>query len=228
MSTLHKQLQAVKEELARMAGLVEKAIHEASQALASRNVELARAIIRGDRPIDLIQNEVENRCLTLMATQQPVAVDLRFLYASMLICGYLERMGDQAKNVARRVLALAKLAPDQTPLALLTMAEVAKEMARDCLDAIARGDVKLAQQVVDRDDELDDLDGQFLEDMIQWMTDERRVVRRGVEYILVARALERIGDEATNIGEQVVFLVSGQVLRHIEHTAEGPPPSQEQ
>jgi phosphate transport system protein len=116
------------------------------------------------------------------------------------------------------VLALAKLPPDQTPPALLIMAEVAKEMARDCLDAIARDDVKLAQQVVERDDEMDDLDGQFLEDMIQWMTDERRVVRRGVEYILTARALERIGDEATNIAEQVVFLVDGRVLRHIEHT----------
>jgi phosphate transport system protein len=224
MSALHKQLQGVKEELTRMAGLVEQAIHGASQALGGRDVDLARAVIRGDRQVDLIQNEVENRCLTLMATQQPVAVDLRFLYASMLICGYLERMGDQAKNVARRVLALAKLPPDQTPAQLLIMAEVAKEMARDCLDAIARDDVKLAQQVVERDDEMDDLDGQFLEDMIQWMTDERRVVRRGVEYILAARALERIGDEATNIAEQVVFLVDGRVVRHIEHTEGGQTP----
>ncbi len=214
LSHFHRQMQSVKEDLLGMAGLVEEAIHDATAALARRDLELARAVVRGDRRIDLTQNSIEERCITLLATQQPVAGDLRFLAAVIKICAYLERMGDQAVNLAQRAMAMDELTEMEAPGTLLHMADIAREMTRDCLDAFVQESVRLATHVLRRDDDLDALNRSFLEEMIAWMTAERRLIRRGVELILASRHLERIGDEATNIAEEVVFLVEGRIIRH--------------
>ncbi|MCA1906099.1 MAG: phosphate signaling complex protein PhoU [Desulfarculus sp.] len=214
VSYFHRQMQQVKEELLKMAALVEEAIHDATTALARRDLELARAVVRGDRRIDLMQNNIEERCITLLATQQPVAVDLRFLAAVIKICAYLERMGDQAVNLAQRAMAIEELSPTEVPGTLLHMADIAREMTRDCLDAFVQESVRLATHVLRRDDDLDSLNRSFLEEMIGWMTAERRLIRRGVEFILASRHLERLGDEATNIAEEVVYLVEGRIIRH--------------
>ncbi|MBI5524085.1 MAG: phosphate signaling complex protein PhoU [Desulfarculus sp.] len=213
-SHFHKQMQEVKSDLLRMAGLVEEAIHDSSSALARRDAELAMTVISKDRPIDMMQNQIEERCIALLATQQPVAVDLRFLSAVIKICAYLERMGDQAVNIAQRSLALKELLPTEVPPTILDMAEISQDMARACMDALANGDLQLVCKVLARDKDLDDLNRQVLEDMVEWMATEQRLIRRGVEFILAARHYERVGDEATNIAEEVVFLVEGRIIRH--------------
>lgn len=213
-SHFHKQMQEVKSDLLRMAGLVEEAIHDSSSALARRDAELAMTVISKDRPIDMMQNQIEERCIALLATQQPVAVDLRFLSAVIKICAYLERMGDQAVNIAQRSLALKELLPTEVPATILDMAEISQDMARSCMDALANGDLQLVCKVLARDKDLDDLNRQVLEDMVEWMATEQRLIRRGVEFILAARHYERVGDEATNIAEEVVFLVEGRIIRH--------------
>lgn len=211
---LHRELNTIREELARMAGMVERSVHQSCEAISARDSNLARGVIKGDRDIDLMQNQIEMSCLRLMATQQPVATDLRFLAGAIMICLFLERIGDQAVNISQRALALTGLAASQTPVTLVTMAEIAKAMLDDCLDAIARDDVRLAQSVLQRDDELDELNRRFLEEMVSWMAGEQRLIRRGVEFVLASRHLERIGDLATNIAEQVVYLVEGRFIRH--------------
>jgi phosphate transport system protein len=197
-----------------MAGLVEESIHEAVDSLTARDTVQAKEVIETDRRIDLMQNQIEERVFTLLATQQPVASDLRFLSAAIKICSHLERMGDQAVNLAERALLLADMDPMDPPRRLVAMGEVAREMTCLCLDAFVQNNVDLAKSVIKRDDELDDLNLHILEDMVEWMTREQRVIRRGVELILASRHLERVGDEATNIAEEVVFLVEGEIIRH--------------
>ena len=215
-TTFHDELNNLKEDLVKMGGLVERSIHRSLKALFDLDSETGQDIIRRDREIDLMQNNIEKQCLALMATQQPVAVDLRFLAGAVMVCLFLERMGDQAVNLAWRALALCQREPAPLPSSLLTMGEIAKEMLRDCLDAVARDDVNLAHYVIKRDDELDKLNRSFLMEMVQGMIDENRLIRRRVEYILASRHLERIGDEATNVAEQVVYLVEGRMIRHAE------------
>ncbi len=214
LTHFHRRMQEVKEDLLKMAGRTEQAVYTATQALDTRDVELAKTVISGDRRIDLMQNEIEERCITLLATQQPVAVDLRFLSAVTKITSFLERMGDQAVNLAQRAMALAELNPGATPQTIMAMSTIAREMSKDCLDAFVEENVAKAQAVLARDDELDHLCRSFLEEMITWMNQEQRLIRRGVELILASRHLERIGDEATNVGEEVVYLVEGRIIRH--------------
>ncbi|MCB2225513.1 MAG: phosphate signaling complex protein PhoU [Desulfarculaceae bacterium] len=214
LSHFHRRMQEVKEDLLKMAGRAEQAVHSATRALDARDVELAKSVIQGDRRIDLMQNEIEERCINLLATQQPVAVDLRFLSAVTKIASFLERMGDQAVNLAQRAMALAELDPVPTPGTIMSMSTIAREMSKDCLDSFVEEDVAKAERVLVRDDELDQLCRSFLEEMIGWMNEERRLVRRGVEFILASRHLERIGDEATNVAEEVVYLVEGRIIRH--------------
>ncbi len=214
ISSFHRQIREVKEDLLMMAGLVEESIHEAVDSLTSRDKDQAQEVIATDRKIDLMQNEIEERIFTLMATQQPVASDLRFLSAAIKICSHLERMGDQAVNLAERTLLLADMDPVETPRRLVAMGELAREMTCLCLDAFVQNNVELAKNVIKRDDELDDLNLHILEDMVEWMTREQRLIRRGVELILASRHLERVGDEATNIAEEVVFSVEGHIIRH--------------
>jgi phosphate transport system protein len=213
-SHFHRQMQQVKQDLLKMAGLSEKAVFQASQALADLDTALAEQVIAGDRRLDLMQNEIEERCITLLATQQPVAVDLRFLSAVIKITSHVERMGDQAVNLADRVKVLAELPSGEMPSVLLLMCKIAREMHAECLDAFATENVVLAAAVRRRDDELDEFNRDFLEEMIADMSCEERYLRRGVELILASRHLERIGDEATNIAEEVVYLVEGRIIRH--------------
>jgi phosphate transport system protein len=214
-----KKLNEVKEELLKMGGLVEETIDQSTQALVHRDEALARKIIDGDVRIDALENEIEDRCVTLLATQQPVAVDLRFITTAMRISTYLERMGDRAVNLCVRTMTLASDEPLTVPPLITEMATVAQSMVKDCLDAFVRGDVKLAYKVLETDDELDSLNRKLLEEMIQHMMNEHRLIRAGVELILAGRHLERIGDEATNVSEEVVYMVEGRTIKHQESLA---------
>lgn len=216
MSHFHRQMDDLKDHLLEMGGVVEQVLADAVAALANNDRDLAQKVIKADRRIDLMENEIAERCLSLLATQQPVAVDLRFLSSSLKITRFLERLGDQCVNLAERVLALEDMDQGELSPTLREMGLIAREMTRGALDALAARDVSLAQHIVERDDELDRLNRDFLEEMIGRMTREQRVIRSGVEYILASRHLERVGDEATNVAEEVVFQVEGTVIRHQE------------
>lgn len=221
--TFHHELDNIREDVAKMGGMVERTIHAAVEALCRLDSQKAQEVIRRDREIDLMQNSIEKQCMALLATQQPVAVDLRFLAGAIMICLFLERMGDQAVNLGWRTISLGSREPSPIPSSLLNMCEIAKEMTKDCLDAVAQDEVHLARHVIDRDDELDKLNRAFLMEMVQGMIEERRLFRRRVEYILASRHLERIGDEATNVAEQVIYLVEGRIIRHAgEESSVGP------
>jgi phosphate transport system protein len=215
LTNLQRLLGRVKEDLLLMAGLVEESIHRACELLGSHRLERIQAIIQGDRRIDLMENQVDERIITILATQQPVAGDLRFLAASLKIASNLERIGDQAVNLAQRAQALAQSDPIPTPGRILAMGELAREMTAACLDALVRRDADRARLVLERDDEQDQLCRELLEEMVAWMNAEQRITRRGVEFILASRHLERIGDLACNIAEEVVFLVEGRIIRHL-------------
>ncbi len=209
-----KKLAEVKEELLKMAGLVEETIDSATRALVRRDTEEAKRIIEGDARIDGLENLIEERCVTLLATQQPVAVDLRLIATAMRISTYLERIGDRAVNLCYRNLTLSETEPIRVPPLITEMAALAQQMVKDSLDAFVRRDVELAIRVLKTDDELDEMNRKLLEDMIHYMIGQNLLIRRGVELILAGRHLERIGDEATNISEEVVFLVEGRSIKH--------------
>ncbi len=213
-SHLHRRIQEVREDLLGMAGLVEAAIQDSFGALMARNPQKARAVIEGDRRIDLMENEIDEKAITLLATQQPVAVDLRFLSVAIRVCSFLERMGDNAVSLSWRAITLAEQEPVEVPAILRDMYEIARDMTRSCLDAFVQENVGEALRVIKRDDEMDRLTRKFLEDNIRSMHDDKRLIRLGVELILASRHLERIADEATNIAEDVVFTTTGRLIRH--------------
>lgn len=210
----HSQLEQVKADLLKMAGLAEAAIDLSLRALLTRDEVAACRVISNDDRIDQLENDLHDRCITLLATQQPVAVDLRLLTSVMRISASLERMGDQAVNLAQRALTLEDLQPMDFPAELQIMGDKARAMVSDSLDAFIDRNVDLANQVRCRDDEVDELCQDILEMMITRMMGQDRINRRGVEIILAARHLERVGDEATNVCEEVVYLVEGKVVRH--------------
>ncbi len=214
LSHFQRDLEQLKEDILKMGGLVERAIDDAARALSGQDASLARRVIEGDESIDAMENSVDELCVKLLATQQPVAVDLRFITAAMKISSFLERMGDQAVNVAQRILVLDHLDPIEIPPTVLEMVEVSQEMVKKSLDSFVRRDVNLAYEVLRRDDYLDFLNRRLLEESITWMMKERRLIRRGLEIVLAGRHFERVGDEATNVAEDVVFLVEGKIIRH--------------
>ncbi len=215
VSHFHRQIEELQDTVLKMAGLVEDAMDQGTRSVIRRDLDLARDVITGDRRIDLMENDVFERGMVLLATQQPVAVDLRLIAGLLDISSCLERIGDQAVNLAQRALALGELDPLEAPPKLAEMSAIAREMTEACLQALIQRDVRLANAVCCRDDELDDLNRRLLEEVIEWMMGEKRLVRRGVEFILAGRHLERIGDEATNVAEAVVFLTEGRVVSHL-------------
>lgn len=211
-----KQLEDVKQLLLKMAGLVEEAIDRATRALVSGDVAEAKELISDDERIDEMENEVEEACLKLLATQQPVAVDLRFITTAMRNCANLERMGDRAVNLGYRTLSLSEVGQTRVPEIISQMATVAQSMVKNCLDAFVNGDVDLAFQVICTDDDLDNLNRSLMEEMIRRTNEDPGLLRTSIELILAGRHLERIGDEATNVSEEVVFLVEGRSIKHQE------------
>ncbi len=210
-----KELDELKEKLLVMGGRVEWCVDGSARALKGLDVELAKKIIRTDETIDQLENAIDERCLRLLATRQPVAKDLRFIAAVTKICGCLERIADQAVNVADRTLVLAGLEkPVEISPTVMDMAAEAQEMVAGSLNALVGRDVAAARAICRQDDIIDSQNHALLEQMIKIMMSERRMTRGGMEIILAGRHFERMGDEAVNICEEVVFMVEGTIIRH--------------
>ncbi len=210
----HRDLEVVKSHVLDMGGLVEATVNKAISALIDRRPGLAREVIEGDDVIDEKEVSLEIECQKMMALHQPVASDLRFLLTVLKVNNDLERVGDLAVNIAERALFLGERPALAMPEQLLRQAECTRAMLRDSLDSLVNQDTALARRVRARDDEVDDLNRQMFQIMERLMRAEPDAIERALHLLSCSRHLERIADLATNIAEDVVFLVEGRVIRH--------------
>jgi phosphate transport system protein len=197
-----------------MAGAVEEAIHLGIRALRERNPALAQRVIDGDAAIDEEENYVEDECLKMLALHQPVATDLRRIVAVLKINTDLERMADLAVNIAERAADLAQRPPVAVPAHVGPMAERATAMVRNGLDAFVNLDARLARRVIRQDDEVDRYNREVIEELMDAMRASPAAIPALLSLFSVARRLERIADHATNIAEDVLYLVDGEIVRH--------------
>ncbi|TMQ69197.1 MAG: phosphate signaling complex protein PhoU [Candidatus Eisenbacteria bacterium] len=209
-----QDLQALKEELLEMGGRVEAVIQKSVEALKRRDRLLAEEVFNDDRAIDRLEIDVDERCVSLLALRQPMAVDLRFITAALKICNDLERVGDHAVNIAQSAQRLAGEPPLKPLVDIPRMAELAASMLREALDAFVRRDGPTARRLVRRDDEVDNLNRQVFRELVSFMVEDTRTITRAMELILVARNLERVADLATNIAEEVVFITEARIIKH--------------
>ena len=209
-----EEMQALKNRLLNMGALVEERVHDATHALIDRRLETAERIIGSDQDVNDLQIEIDDRCLRLLALQQPMASDLRLITAAMKINADLERIGDQAVNIAEQAVRVLAHPPLKPIIDLPRMAEIAERMTRESLDAFVRKDAKLARAILARDDEVDQLKDQVFRVLLTYMMADPGTIERALGLILVSRHLERIADHATNIAEDVIFVVEAKDVRH--------------
>jgi phosphate transport system protein len=207
--TFDRDLTQLQDDLLRMGALVDEALRRSMEALRERSVDLAEAIIQDDNRIDALHLDLEDRCLRLMATQQPMAKDLRTIAAVWTMTIDLERMGDHAEDIARATKRLAEQPLLKPLIDIPRMAEIVRGMLRDGLDAFVRRDTALAQRMAQKDDEVDHLYSQVFRELLTYMIEDPRNIQRATHLLMVAQALERMGDHATNIAERVIYMVTG-------------------
>ena len=211
---IHRQIDALKQKILYVGTLVEEAIAKAISALINRDAVMAQKVIANDAVIDRMEVEVEEECLKILALYQPVANDLRFVVATLKINNDLERMGDLAKNIAKRTSYLAGAEPMEVPVDFRGMAMQAQHMVKQSLDALVNADAALARQVRDEDDEVDESRQRIRQQVLAAI---RRNPER-TEYLLkfnsVSKHLERLADMATNVAEDVIYMVEGEIVRH--------------
>jgi phosphate transport system protein len=211
---IERQIETLKERILRLGTLVEEAISKSITALINRDTALAQRVINNDAAIDAMEVEVEEECLKILALYQPVAADLRFVVAVLKINNDLERMGDLARNIAKRVTQLEGGDPYDLPPEIRTMATQAQEMVRQCLDAVVKRDPTLARQVREEDDIVDEARQRIQRRVLQGIKDHPENVENLLRINSVAKHIERIADMATNIAEDVVYMVEGDIVRH--------------
>jgi phosphate transport system protein len=207
------ELGLIGSKIAEMGGIAEKMLVDSMDALAKLDTDLAKRVLTSDPKLDQLQREIEDLVVRTIVRRQPMAIDLRELMASIHIAGDLERTGDLAKNIAKRAI---KLADDprvmRAVVGLKHMAEVAALQLKDVLDAYAQRDIERAKQVWSRDAELDALDDSIFRDLLTFMMEDPRNISFCTHLLFCAKNLERVGDHATNIAENVHFMVSGTAL----------------
>jgi len=209
-----KELAELKENLLKMAATVEEAIRNSVQSLVKRDSDLARQTFEFEERINKMEITIDEMCLKLLALRQPMAADLRFITSAMRIITDLERMGDQAVNISERAISLNQELQIKPYIDIPRMAEIAQSMVKDVLDAFVNRDPKLARSVCARDDVVDALNGQVVRELITYMVSDPKTITRAVHLMIVARCLERIADHATNIAEDVIFMVDALVIKH--------------
>lgn len=208
------ELEKVKQTLLHMGAIVEDHVHRSILAMVERREDLARTVIDTDKEINDLHIEIDDRCLKLLALQQPIAKDLRFITSAMKINSDLERIGDQAVNIAENVVKILPHPPLRPLIDIPRMASLAEAMTRDALDAFVDKDVALARKVLVQDDEVDQHKDQVFRVLLTHMMADPGTIQRALPIILISRNLERIADHATNIAEDVIFFVEAKDVRH--------------
>jgi phosphate transport system protein len=209
-----EELAGLKEKLLFMGSKVEEAIRLAMKSLVDRDSKLARRVIQSDHEINDLEIEVDEICHRLLALHQPMAGDMRFITSSMKINSDLERIGDLSSNIAERALTLNEVAPLKPFIDIPRMASIAQEMVKVSLDSLVNRDPEAAKKVCERDDEVDNLNDQIIRELISYMLEDRANIKRALDLILISRHLERIADHATNVAEDVIYMVQGKDIRH--------------
>lgn len=209
-----KQLEELKERLLWMGSLAERAVHQAIHSVFEADEAMAQRVIEEENAINELQIEIDERVMQMLALQQLMATDLRFAIATARINADLERIGDQAVNIAQSALRIQRHPRVKPYVDMPRMSELAEEMVRDALTAMVRRDVELARSVLLRDDKVDELRDQIFRELLTYMMGDSSVVFPAFDLILVAKNLERIGDHATNIAEDVIYMYIGQDVRH--------------
>ena len=209
-----KELEELKENLLKMASLVEEALRNAIQSLVERDSSLAQKTFDVEDRINKMENAIDEMCLRLLALRQPVATDLRFITSAMKINTDLERMGDQAVNIGERAISLNQEPQLKPYIDIPRMTKITQSMVKDVLDAFVNKDPKLARSVCERDDLVDGLNDQVFRELLTYMISDPKTTTRAVHLMIVCRCLERIADHVTNIAEDVIFMVDALVIKH--------------
>ncbi len=219
---LELELDGLKQLLLTMAGEVERQFGQAMRALVERDSDIAQAVIDGDAVIDQRELEVDQRTVELIVRERPLARDLRLVITAGKIAPDLERIGDHAVNIAEQVLVLNRVPPLKRFVILPRMGETAAGMIRDAIAAFVAGDAVRARAVIARDDDVDAMHEDVFRELLTYMMQDPTTIQRALALLLVARSMERVADQATNISEQVVYLVEGQDIRHRRAEDESP------
>ena len=209
-----RELEKLKKKILSLGALVEERVYLAIKAIESRDPDLAKRIIRSDHEIDETEVEVEEECLKILALYQPVAIDLRFIVAVIKINNDLERIGDQAVNIAERIQSIAKYPNISFHFDYTEMAEIAAAMLKQSLDALVNLDIDTAFRILTLDDEVDDIQGNAYSQIKQAMREHPEEMTYLINLYLISRHLERVADHATNIAEEVIYLIEGEIVRH--------------
>jgi phosphate transport system protein len=209
-----RELQSIKEGLVYQGTLIEKAIEGATNALLNRDTELARRVICEDNEIDRLDIEIEEKCIRVLALRQPAARDLRFITTAIKINGHLERIGDMAVNIAEKAIILNEEPQMKPYIDIPRMAEIARVMIRESLDALVHENVDLANKVRMEDQAIDDLNDQIFRELLTYMMEDVRTIHRALIISQVSKSLERIADHAVGIADMVVYMVTGKSVRH--------------
>ena len=209
-----EELEALQSRLLEMGGLAEERVRASVQGLVTRDAVLIDQVLRGDEPINRLHIDIDNRCFRLIALHQPMATDLRGIVAAVKINSDLERVGDLAVNIAEAAKRYVTHAPVKKLIDIPRMGEIAQTMLRDALDSYVKRDTALARTVLNADDELDALKTQVFRELLTYMLQDPSTVEPALDLILISRHLERIGDHATNVAEDVIFMVSALDVRH--------------
>jgi phosphate transport system protein len=209
-----EELEQLKTRLLEMGGLAEERVTAVLRALVERDQGLVERVLAGDAPINQLHIEIDQRCFKLLALYQPMAVDLRAIVSAVKINTDLERVGDLAINIAEAVKRYMRHPPVKELIDIPRMADIAQRMLRNALDAYVRRDTVLARAVLDEDDALDALKTQVFRELLTYMLQSPATIEPALDLILISRHLERIGDHATNVAEDVIFMVSARDVRH--------------
>jgi len=212
VKSFDEELNRLSDLISRMGGLAETQLEQAIEALQKRDSTLAETAIAHDRKIDTLHTEVDEMAIRLLALRQPMATDLRHIVTGLKIAPVVERIGDYAKNVAKRAIALNQLPPVKPLFTIPRMGRMVREMIKDVLDAFANNDVEKARQVWVRDAEVDDMYDSLFRELLTYMMEDPRNITPCTHLLFVARNIERIGDLATNIAELIHYQVEGVVL----------------
>ena len=209
-----EELEVLQERLLAMGGLAEDRMCDSVKALSLRDTAMIDRVLAGDEPINALHIEIDSRCFTLLALYQPMAADLRAIVAAVKINTDLERVGDLAVNIAEATKRYVEHPPVKPLIDIPRMGDIAQGMLRDALDAFVQRDIQLAEAVLAADDALDALKTQIFRELLTFMLSEPTTIEPALDLILISRHLERIGDHATNIAEDVIFLVTARDVRH--------------
>src|SRR4026209_29289 len=209
-----EELEQLKNRLLEMGGMAEEEVRLAVKGLGDGDQDLIGRVLVGDQPINNLHIEIDSRCFTLLALYQPMAADLRTIVAAFKINTDLERVGDLAVNIAEAARRYSSHAPVKKLIDIPRMATIAQSMLRDALDAFVRRDLAMAEAVLNEDDALDALKTQVFRELLTYMLSDTSKIEPSLDLILISRHLERIGDHATNVAEDVIFMVSARDVRH--------------